>query len=143
MSTGLWLDPDITDDLAPFDWDESKRQGTGISPFGIPRAIDVHMTGDNKVAQLEFRYTNKEAGGRSLALVPDDGQAVHLEISSVSFRISEIHLDPPVDRAGLLKVAERLEAGAKSIKPLAVSFSFRMIAVVLQRFAERIFATGD
>jgi len=90
----------------------------------------------------ERQFTGLDAYQKAIDLAPDDGPSVQLEVSPVSYRISKIRFISPVDQVGMLKLAQRLEAEAETTKPLALSFSYRMIAVVLERFAERIFAAG-
>lgn len=50
---------------------------------------------------------------------------------------------PPVDKSGLLLVAERLRVAAKVVTPRAKSFSYRMIAGVLNKFVDAIIAAED
>ncbi|GAC1473852.1 MAG: hypothetical protein NVSMB9_23190 [Isosphaeraceae bacterium] len=143
MTTEIYLDPEQTAEMEPFELEQEGRVRSGISPFAVPRGAFVEGPQPGLVERVIFDYAGGEKPTASELLDEMVDPAVMLSTALHTRKIIILEISHPVDVDGLKAISKRLLDRAPVITPKAKQFSFMMIARVLEKWADRIASVSE
>lgn len=136
MTKSLYLDPERLERYQPFEGDS--RNGSWISPFGIPTYMQLRVDGDQGIRYIGFEYNGGETGDPAGRHTLDDqcDPEILIQAGRLSGKILEMTFARPIPFGDLATVAERLNREVENDPRLSKKFNYRMISDILKHWDE-------
>jgi hypothetical protein len=136
MSELLYLDPAKVARYEPSEGDE--RDGWWISPFDVPKYIQMTVDEHGLIRVIRFDYTGGETGdSRKRQALDDEGNPdVLVLVGRYSGKILEMNFGRPISFSDMPAIGERVVRQAHCATVRATRFNYALIADILKHWSE-------
>ena len=139
MNNYISLNQSVMSDLEPSEGDD--MNGNWISPFGVPKGIQIWNDDHGNMRCVKFEYSGGEIGDSWEPLDDRDDPPVRVCVARHTKKIIQVIFGHTINERDFPRIAERLNQKAKSIKAIEEKFNHVMISKIFENWnlvAERV-----